>query len=169
MTTTIRTNGRVLVVIDGDNLRHQLRGIRIDIGLLRDWATAYGWPEIHWYQGEHPRAAAFLQVLRTRGVRVHTRAPKLLPDGRRKCDLDVALAVGTLEAAQRCDTVVLVSGDGDFEPLVTTLLRRGLRVVVVSDEAAAAPELRQHLDPHDFVALDAVVAACGLSGRGEAA
>jgi uncharacterized LabA/DUF88 family protein len=50
--------------------------------------------------------------------------------------VDVALAISALEVAftNRIDLIVLVTGDGDFVPLVWALKRRGVRVGVVGFE-----------------------------------
>src|SRR3954466_14283452 len=94
--TTIGPVERVHVLVDGSNLRGALRLTkydRIDVAGFRGWLAAYGRPTIDWFQKGGPGTSAFHNVLRGSGVRVIAPPPKVLPDGRLKGDLDVALAV----------------------------------------------------------------------------
>jgi uncharacterized LabA/DUF88 family protein len=51
-----------------------------------------------------------------------------------KADLDLELAIDMLTLADKCEKQVLISGDGDFVPLVHAVAARGVRVVVVSTQ-----------------------------------
>jgi len=51
-----------------------------------------------------------------------------------KADLDLELAIDMLTLAPRCDKHILVSGDGDFAPLVDSVAARGVRVAVLSTQ-----------------------------------
>jgi len=51
-----------------------------------------------------------------------------------KADLDLELAIDMLTLADKCEKQILVSGDGDFVPLVEAIQSRGVRVVVVSTQ-----------------------------------
>lgn len=55
-----------------------------------------------------------------------------------KADLDLELAIDMLSLAEKCEKQILVSGDGDFVPLVEAVQSRGVRVVVVTTQAAEA-------------------------------
>lgn len=55
-----------------------------------------------------------------------------------KADLDLELAIDMLNLTERCDKQVLVSGDGDFVPLVRAVAARGVRVAVVSTQSDEA-------------------------------
>ena len=58
-------------------------------------------------------------------------------DGSAKGDWDVGITIDVLEAAKDVDTVVLVSGDGDFD----LLLEKIKRDYAVSAEVYSVPEL----------------------------
>jgi uncharacterized LabA/DUF88 family protein len=83
--------------------------------------------------------------LRTSGFGVRTVPGKRGRDGRWRLDVDVALAVDTLDAvaADPVTEIVLVSGDADFVPLVRSLQRRGVHVCIASVEANLARVLRR--------------------------
>ena len=59
-------------------------------------------------------------------------------DVRVKADLDLELAIDMLTLAERCEKQILISGDGDFVPLVDAVAARGVRVVVVSTQSEEA-------------------------------
>src|SRR5207244_13424912 len=65
------------------------------------------------------------------------------PDGTKQSDIDIAMTVDIWEAAlrKRMDTLILVSGDSDFIPLVERLVQKGLEVYVVGPDGATAWEL----------------------------
>lgn len=60
-----------------------------------------------------------------------------------KCDVDVEMTIDMMNAAldMNIDTVILVSGDGDFMPVVAYLRGRGIRVEVCGFRANTAREL----------------------------
>lgn len=157
------TSQTCTVLIDGANtwLPTKTAGYDgIDADRLRPWASAYGRATLHWFQGHGPNTQGFFNRLRGAGVKVHAKVPKRLPNGQLKADMDPELIVTAL-SLPFADTVVLVSGDSDFEALVLELQRRGSRVVVVANWDHLAPELVQHVDPEDLVSLDAFLAECG--------
>jgi uncharacterized LabA/DUF88 family protein len=80
------------------------------------------------------------------------------PSGRRKVkgNAIVEMVVAVLDIVPYVDHIVIVSGDGDFKPLVESVQRRGVRVSVVSSirvqPAMLADELRRQAD--NFIELD---------------
>ena len=55
----------------------------------------------------------------------------------------MGIAIDTIAIATRLDAVVLVSGDGDFVPLVEMLKAHGCRVEVVSFRKSTSNDLIQ--------------------------
>ena len=45
-------------------------------------------------------------------------------DGSAKGDWDVGIAIDVLEAAEKADTIILLSGDGDFDLLLTRVYQK---------------------------------------------
>jgi uncharacterized LabA/DUF88 family protein len=100
------------------------------------------------------RHAGFRLVLKE--VRRHRR-----DDGRTiaKANADVELVVDAMLQADRLDLIVIVSGDGDFVPLVRALQSRGKRVDVVGFEHTSR-SLRREADRfHDGFAIRGLVPA----------
>lgn len=84
----------------------------------------------------------FWRFLDRSGFRVVRKPVRVFRDAqgdvRVKADLDLELAIDMLTLAEKCDTQVLVSGDGDFVPLVNAVAARAVRVVVLSTQAEEA-------------------------------
>lgn len=104
---------------------------------------------IHIIQGK----GRFHEVLEEMGFDVKVKEVKSYPnpDGtsKSKADWDMGMAVDILESAEDMDldVVVIVSGDGDFVPLVGYLKRRfSLRVECMAVRDSLSPELASSVD-----------------------
>lgn len=151
----------VHVLVDGANLRGTLQRLgdaRIDADLLVTWArgfdTAGAGTTVEWFQASYPNMGTFYGHLRAAGIRVITRRPKMLPDGSRKANMDVEIAMAATTAALTADTLVLLSGDGDFIPLVKSLSRQGKRVLVVSGSDEMDQRYRAAVPEPDLLLLE---------------
>jgi uncharacterized LabA/DUF88 family protein len=85
--------------------------------------------------------SGFTDALKRLGYEIKTKELRLRPDGTAKGDWDMGIAIDTIAIAPKLDTIVLVSGDGDFVPLVEMLKAHGCRVEVVSFRKSTAVEL----------------------------
>lgn len=130
--------GRVAIFIDGSNLFYaalQL-GIEVDYTKLLQGLTS-GSPLLRafFYTGvdrTNEKQQGFLLWMRRNGYRVVTKDLVQLPDGSKKANLDVEIAIDLLKLAGSYDTAVLVSGDGDLAYAVNAVSYQGVRVEVVS-------------------------------------
>ncbi|MCB9653125.1 MAG: NYN domain-containing protein [Deltaproteobacteria bacterium] len=84
---------------------------------------------------------AFCDHLRKMGWTLRIKRPRRSPDGRVKADWDMGIAMEALEVEAEVGHIVLVSGDGDFVPLVQRLKRRKVVVEVAAFHDAFSPEL----------------------------
>lgn len=66
----------------------------------------------------------FQNILRAIGFTVKLKPVLKRFDGTTKADWDVGIALDIYEAAQKCDTVILASGDGDFDILLQRIKKR---------------------------------------------
>lgn len=129
---------RVAIFVDGSNLFYaalQL-GIEIDytklLGRLLNNAQLL---RAFFYTGVdrlNEKQQGFLLWMRRNGYRVVTKELMQHPDGTKKANLDVEIAVDMMTLADYFDTAVLVSGDGDLAYAVNAIAYRGVRVEVVS-------------------------------------
>ena len=66
---------------------------------------------------------------------------QIFPGGMKKGDWDVGLAVDAIGLSRLLDVVVIVSGDGDFEPLVEYLQYSGLIVEVAGFKRSSSAKI----------------------------
>lgn len=130
--------GRVAIFIDGSNLFYaalQL-GIEIDYTKLLCKLTAGSRLfRSFFYTGvdrTNEKQQGFLLWMRRNGYRVIAKDLVQLPDGSKKANLDVEIAVDLVALVNYYDTAVLVSGDGDLAYAADAASYRGARVEVVS-------------------------------------
>ncbi|TVQ46074.1 MAG: NYN domain-containing protein [Gloeocapsa sp. DLM2.Bin57] len=134
----LENRGRVAIFIDGSNLFYaalQL-GVEIDYSKLLHCLTASSkLLRSFFYTGVDPtneKQQGFLLWMRRNGYRVISKDLVQLPDGSKKANLDVEIAVDMMALVGTYDTAVLVSGDGDLAYAVDAVSYRGARVEVVS-------------------------------------
>lgn len=149
---------RVGVFIDTQNLYHSAKNLfdrRVDFGailtevigdrkLIR--ALAY---VISTESGEEQ---PFFEALAKIGIETKTKDIQVFVSGAKKADWDVGLAVDAITMAPKLDTVILLTGDGDFVPLVKYLqIHSGIQVEVVSFAKSSSSKLIEQAN--DFLDL----------------
>lgn len=150
---------RVGIFIDTQNLYHSAKNLyhaRVnfdqvvkdalaDRRLIR--ATAY---VITTESGDEKN---FFEALEKMGIEAKTKDLQIFSGGSKKADWDVGLAIDAVKLAPKLDAVILVTGDGDFVPLVEYLqMNEGCQVEVVTFGKSASGKLREVTD--DFIDLD---------------
>ncbi|MGB3073646.1 MAG: NYN domain-containing protein [Candidatus Moraniibacteriota bacterium] len=94
----------------------------------------------------------FFEALTKSGYDVMTKDLQIFPDGSRKGDWDVGIAIDAIKMAAKVDVIVLVSGDGDYVHLVEYLQNTfGCRVEVIAFAESASAKLLEKAD--DFMNL----------------
>ena len=89
----------------------------------------------------------FQNILRAIGFEVKLKPFIQRADGSAKGDWDVGLTLDMIEAAEHCDVLVLVSGDGDFDLLVQRAREKyQCEVEVYGVEALTADSLKRVAD-----------------------
>lgn len=89
----------------------------------------------------------FLEALGKSGFDVKTKDLQVFPDGSKKGDWDVAIAIDAIKLSRNLDVVVLVSGDGDYVPLVDYIqVTTGCRVEVMAFAESASAKLVEKAD-----------------------
>lgn len=95
----------------------------------------------------------FFEALQKMGIETKTKNLQVFAGGAKKADWDVGLAVDAISLSSKLDSIVLISGDGDFVPLVEYLkLSSGCQVEVVSFGKSTSGKLIDASD--DFIDLD---------------
>ena len=100
--------------------------------------------------GNGSSEGSFFEALTKAGLELRMKDLQIYAGGMKKGDWDVGLAVDAIKTAPRLDTIVIVSGDGDFVPLVQ-YLQTMTQVEVISFGKSTSAKLREAAD--DFVDL----------------
>lgn len=99
------------------------------------------------------REQDFFEALKLSGFEVKSKDLQIFAGGMKKGDWDVGIAVDAIILAQKLDVVVLVTGDGDYLPLVEYLrVNTGCRVEVLAFSKSASNKLIAEAD--EFVDMD---------------
>lgn len=90
---------------------------------------------------------SFFDALRKSGFELRIKDLQIFSDGSKKADWDVGIAVDTIRAANSLDVIILVTGDGDFIPLVEYLqVGLGKRVEVAGFSKTTSGHLKEVVD-----------------------
>ncbi len=149
---------RVGIFIDVQNLYHSARQIyhgRVNFKEVLKMATA-GRKLIrvvaYVIKTESGEEKSFFEALSKLGIEMRVKDLQVFPGGMKKGDWDVGLAIDAVRLAESLDAVVLVTGDGDFVPLVEYLkFNKGLQVEVMAFDKSASAKLIEAVD--DFTDL----------------
>lgn len=129
---------RVGVFVDAQNMYHSARNLyraKVNFkevlkaavhGRVLVKAVAYV------IKSDVPEEKAFFEALGKAGFYVQMKDLQIFPGGTKKADWDVGMAVDTISMAEKLDVVILVTGDGDFVPLIQYLKHKGIVAEVVA-------------------------------------
>ncbi len=105
----------------------------------------------------------FYDALERIGFEVRAKDLQVFVTGAKKGDWDVGIAMDSIKMAPKLDTVVIVSGDGDFRALLEHLRAMGCRTEVIAFGRTASSKLVEESD--DFVDMDKDRRRFLISGR----
>lgn len=149
---------RVGILVDVANMYHSAKNLysrRVnfkeiltkavaDRKLIR--ATAY---VIH---SESEEETAFFEALSQQGFEVRMKDLQIFAGGAKKADWDVGIAIDAIKLADKLDVIIIVSGDGDYLPLVSYLQNnKGCLVEVMAFRKTCSSKLIEEVD--DFTDL----------------
>jgi len=151
-------NQRVGIFIDTQNLYHSAKNLyrkRVNFGAIvkdalsgRQLVRAFAYT----VTTEEATESSFFDALEKQGIEIRTKDLQVFAGGAKKGDWDVGIAVDAIRLAPKLDAVILVSGDGDFIPLVEYLKNAGCQVEVMSFGKSTSQKLAEHAD--EFFDLD---------------
>ena len=148
---------RVAVFIDVQNLYHSAKNLyqaRVnfreivkegvaDRRLLRSFAYV-----VRTKTGEEK---PFFDALIGLGIETRVKDLQEYYGGLKKADWDVGIAVDAIKTADKVDVIIIVSGDGDYVPLVEYLQNHGCRVEAMAFGKSTSTRLREAVD--EFIDL----------------
>ncbi|QSX31992.1 NYN domain-containing protein [Shewanella avicenniae] len=150
---------KVALLVDVQNVYYTARqAYRRNFDYNRFWALATHGREVvaafaYAIDRGDSKQREFQNILRAIGFEVKLKPFIQRADGSAKGDWDVGITIDALEQTKDADVVVLVSGDGDFEPLVQTLRKNHHKSV----ELYGVPSLTAAAVAHaanSFIAID---------------
>lgn len=93
----------------------------------------------------------FFDALYNLGIETKERPLQIFYGGEKKADWDVGITVDAIRLSPSLDAVVLVSGDGDYIPLIDYLRNQGKQVEVMAFGETTSGKLIEETD--DFIDL----------------
>jgi uncharacterized LabA/DUF88 family protein len=95
----------------------------------------------------------FFDAVHNAGFEVKEKELQIFPDGARKGDWDVGIVMDAIRLGHKVDSIVLISGDGDYVPVVSYLQQSlGCLVEVIAFDKTCSHLLKETAD--DFVAIE---------------
>lgn len=94
----------------------------------------------------------FFDALQSMGYEIKAKDLQVFFGGAKKGDWDVGIAMDIIRMAPKVDTVVLVSGDGDFTDLVKYVKALGCRAEVMAIKETTSKKLVEEAD--DYTPID---------------
>lgn len=150
---------RVAVLIDVQNMYHSAKSLykaRVNFKEVLKAATA-GRQLIravgYVVRTESGEERSFFEALSKAGIELKIKDLQVFSGGMKKGDWDVGMTVDAVRFSEMfVDAIVLVTGDGDFIPLVEYLKGRGRQIEVIAFGKSTSSKLREAAD--DFIDLE---------------
>lgn len=156
-----RKDQRVAVLIDAANMYHSAKHIHgARLNFKNVLADAVG-------EGVLVRAIAyvittkggeekpFIEAISSIGIEIKSKELQEFASGAKKGDWDVGLTVDAIRIGLACDAIVIVSGDGDYAPLVEYLKSQGKIVEAMAFRESTSHFLLEVVDGFHDLSADA--------------
>lgn len=148
---------RVAVLIDVQNFYHSAKNLykrRVDFKevlrvviagrqLIRSFAYVV--------RTETGEEKTFFEALQKLGVEMRVKDLQIFYGGAKKADWDVGITIDAVRLSKMVDVIILMSGDGDFIPLIDYLKNQGVQIEVVAFGKSASARVKEDAD--EFVDL----------------
>ncbi len=144
---------RVGVFVDVQNMYYSAKNLykaKVNFGNILK--TAVGNRELiraiaYVIKASAPEEQSFFEALGKQGFELQMKDLQVFYGGHKKGDWDIGMAVDAIRLSDRLDAVILVTGDGDFNPLVEYLkYNRGCQVEVIAFGESCSSRLKELAD-----------------------
>ena len=151
---------KVAVLIDVQNLYHSAKNLySARVNFKEVLKTAVAGRQLiraiaYVIRTESGEEKPFLEALGKMGIETREKELQIFPGGMKKADWDIGLGMDAVRLTQNSavNTIVLVTGDGDFIPLIEYLQQAtGAQVEVMAFTRSASQKLQEAAD--DFTDL----------------
>ncbi len=149
---------RVGILVDVSNMYHSAKNLfnrkvnfkeilsKAVAGRKLIRATAYA------IRTENKDELPFTEALEQQGFEVKMKDLQIFAGGAKKADWDVGIAIDAIKLADKLDVIIIVSGDGDYLPLVSYLQNnKGCLVEIMAFRKTCSSKLIEEAD--DFFDL----------------
>lgn len=150
---------RVAVLIDVQNMYHSAKNLyRKKVNFNNVLKAAVGGRKLiraiaYVIRTEGKEEKGFFEALKGMGIDLKIKDLQIFPGGLKKADWDVGISVDAIKLSDFLDTIVLVTGDGDFIYLVDYIKNaKPARVEIVAFGRSASGKLIERAD--DFLDLE---------------
>ncbi len=153
-----QSSDRIAIFIDGSNLFYAASHLNIEVDYRRLLSTLVRDRRLlraYFYTGVDPqneKQRGFLLWLNRHGHRVVSKELIQLPDGSRKANMHVEMAVDMMRIAEHCSTLTLLGGDGNLAYALQVLSQRGTTIEVVSLQSMTSDSLIDLADSYTDLA-----------------
>lgn len=144
---------RIGVFVDAQNMYHSARSLyKAKVNFKKVLEAAVSNRQlvrafIYVIRTETGEEKTFVEALKKSGYEIKEKDIQIFAGGMKKADWDVGLAMDAVRLADKIDVAVLVTGDGDFIPLVEYLsVFKGLKVEVISFGRSTSAKLKEEAD-----------------------
>ena len=155
-----RIDQRVAFLIDTQNMYHSakhIHGVRLAFAKVVDVIADHR-PIIraiaYVAKSKTGEEQAFFDALAGAGIELKMKEVQEFHSGAKKADWDVGMAVDAVKLAEKVDVLVLLTGDGDFVPLVEYLHGRGVIVEVAAFAESTNAQLKAIADRFFDISTD---------------
>lgn len=143
--------GKVYVFIDAANIFYTQKSLGWRISyekLIKYFNQECNLKKVFIYtaiDSKRPQQKKFLDMLEINGYIVRTKEVKKIRVSKGlyewKGDFDVELTMDIIDNIKKFDTLVLLSGDSDFAPIIRRVKKQGKKVIIVSAKNHISREL----------------------------
>ncbi len=148
----------ITIFIDGSNLFYAASHLNIEVDYRRLLASLVRGRRLlraYFYTGVDPqndKQRGFLLWLNRHGHRVVSKELTTLPDGSRKANMHVEMAVDMMRISEYCPNITLLGGDGNLAYALQVLSQRGTFIEVVSLQSMTSDSLIDLADSYTDLA-----------------
>ncbi|MEM6596994.1 MAG: NYN domain-containing protein [Cyanobacteria bacterium P01_C01_bin.69] len=153
-----QSSDRIAIFIDGSNLFYAASHLNIEVDyrrLLSSLVRGRRLLRAYFYTGVDPqneKQRGFLLWLNRHGHRVVSKELTHLPDGSRKANMHVEMAVDMMRISEYCPNITLLGGDGNLAYALEVLSQRGTFIEVVSLQSMTSDSLIDLADSYTDLA-----------------
>jgi len=97
-------------------------------------------------KAQNPEEQKFFEALDKQGFEVKMKDLQVFFGGLKKGDWDIGIVMDIIKLSNKLDVVILVTGDGDFVPLIEYLKNHGQYVEVMAFGESASSRLKEQAD-----------------------